>query len=304
MADFDLLVVGDYCLDLIFTGLPGMPEMGREIVASGFEMIPGGSYNTAVAAHRLGMRVAWACDTGTDAFSRFVLDQMVKEGLDLSLVVHHKRSLRNITVALSFPHDRAFIAYYDPGPAVPAGFRALAKASARALYLPGLYSGPLLEAGLVALRAKKMKLVMDGNSNDEISLANETIRRAVASTDLFLLNEQEAERLTGEKDPEKVLHILSKLSKLVVIKRGAQGAISIENGQVVRAAAIPANVVDTTGAGDCFNAGFLKAWLDGRPLIECLRWGNITGGLSTQARGGTSRVIRAGDVLEYLKQYA
>ena len=67
------------------------------------------------------------------------------------------------------------------------------------------------------------------------------------------------------------------------------------------APAIPVTPVDTTGAGDCFNAGFLCAWLDSRPLGECLRWGNAVGGLSTTARGGTARIVTAADVARYLR---
>ena len=80
-ASYDILVVGDYCLDLIFTGLPAMPALGKEIFSSGCTMLPGGSYNAAVAMHRLGLRVGWASDFGNDDFSRFVMDHARQEGL-------------------------------------------------------------------------------------------------------------------------------------------------------------------------------------------------------------------------------
>jgi len=58
--------------------------------------------------------------------------------------------------------------------------------------------------------------------------------------------------------------------------------------------------VDTTGAGDCFDAGFIMAWLAGRTVEDCLRWGNVVGGLSTLAPGGAGRVITPNDVVPYL----
>ncbi len=161
---YDVLVVGDYCLDLIFTGLPSLPELGREVVAAGFEQVPGGAFNTAVALHRLGVRVAWATDFGTDAYSQFVLGRARAEGLDERGFVHHARPLRNLTVAASFPQDRAFLAYYDPAPAIPAAAKALAMLRARVLYIPGLYAGPLLDAAMLVVRLKRMTVVMDGNS--------------------------------------------------------------------------------------------------------------------------------------------
>jgi ribokinase len=58
--------------------------------------------------------------------------------------------------------------------------------------------------------------------------------------------------------------------------------------------------LDTTGAGDCFNAGFITAWLEGRSLRECLRWGNVVGGLSTEGLGGTGRPVRREEVEEWV----
>jgi sugar/nucleoside kinase (ribokinase family) len=94
---------------------------------------------------------------------------------------------------------------------------------------------------------------------------------------------------------------LGKLCRLVVIKAGGDGAYALERGSApVHASAIEVNPVDTTGAGDSFNAGFVKAWLEGRPLRECLAWGNAVGGLSTTAPG-VKRVITAEDVAPYLR---
>lgn len=300
MPEYDVLAAGSYCLDLIFTGMPRFLELGEQVEARGFEMIPGEAYNSVTAMHRLGLRVGWAADFGSDEFSRFALEQARLEGLDEALFVHHQQPLRRITVAASYPQDRAFLAYYDPDPALPALVKALPKTSARLCYLPGLYYGPLLEAGLALLRLRRIPLVMDGSSDPQASLRRAEVRKAVRSAALFLPNASEARRLTGEDDLEKALRTLGDLCPVAVIKDGPNGAWGIQEGMIHHAPAIPVEVVDTTGAGDSFNAGFLKAWLAGRPLPLCLRWGNIVGGLSTTARGGTKRVIRAVEVESWL----
>ncbi|MCJ7532966.1 MAG: carbohydrate kinase family protein, partial [Anaerolineales bacterium] len=82
MKRYDIIVAGDYFVDLVFTGLPKLPELGEEVFGTGFEMLPGGSYNTVVAMHRLGLKVGWAADFGNDRFSRFVLDYAENEKLD------------------------------------------------------------------------------------------------------------------------------------------------------------------------------------------------------------------------------
>lgn len=301
---FDVLVVGDYCLDLIFTGMPRFLELGTEVVASRFAMTPGGAYIPAAAMHRLGLKVAWAADFGDDAFSKFVLNKAREEGLDDRFFVHHRRSLRLVTVAASYPEDRAFLAYYDPTPAVPAGAKALARAAARVVYVPGFYCGPLFDFGLRVIRARGMKLVMDGNSREDITLRSPQARRAAKSVDLLLVNAREARRLTGETELARAAELLAQLAPRLVIKDGADGAYAWADGTLLHDPAIPVEPLDTTGAGDCFNAGFVRAWLDGRPLQECLRWGNIVGGLSTLAAGGTGQVTTVADVEKWLARLA
>ncbi len=299
---FDVIAIGNYCTDLIFTGLPAFPELGKEVVGTGFDMLPGEAYNSVVAMHRLGLKVGWAADFGDDSFSRFALERAQAEGLDESLFVHHKRPMRRITVAASYPEERAFITYYDPDPAVPAALKALAMSFARVLFIPGFYYGRLLEAGLALARAKRIKLVMDGNSSAEGSrLADPVVHRAVQSVDVLLPNASEARRMTGKDDLVQAIRTLAELGPLVVVKDGARGAYACSSGEIVHAPAIRVEPLDTTGAGDCFDAGFIRAWLDGRPLEQCLQWGNVVGGLSTLARGGTGRVITANEVERRLR---
>jgi sugar/nucleoside kinase (ribokinase family) len=297
---FDVLVAGSYSLDLIFTGLPGLPQLGEDMLATGLERIPGEAYNSAVAMHRLGLRVGWAADFGNDDFSRFALERARAEGLDDSLFNHHKRPMRRISIAASFPDDRAFITYYDPDPRLPAVIKALTTASARVLYIPGFYYGPFLEMGLRLARAKSMKIVMDGNSGSEVTLQNPSVRKAARSVDVLLPNAKEARNLTGEDDLMKALKTLGGLCPLVVVKDGGRGAYACQGNEILHAEAIAITPFETTGAGDCFNAGFLKAWLDGLPVQECLRWGNITGGLSTLAAGGTGKVVTIEEVRKWL----
>jgi sugar/nucleoside kinase (ribokinase family) len=242
------------------------------------------------------VRVVWAADFGADAYSQFVLERALAEGLDERGFVHHDRSLRYITVAASFPEDRAFMAFYDPQPAIPAAVRALATLRARVLHVPGLYSGPLLEAALLMVRAKRMQIVMDGNSYETATMGSARLRRALGALDILMPNAAEAVRLTGEVDLLRALQTLGKRTPCVVIKDGAGGAYGLESGEVVHSPALPLTPLDTTGAGDAFNAGFLAARLDGKPLAECLQWGNIVGGLSTLECGGTGRAVTRDDV--------
>ena len=111
---YDVLALGDYYLDLIFSGLDGVPELGREVFSRDFSMLPGGTYNSVTTLHRLGVKVAWATDFGNDTFSLYVKDMAGKEGLDPVCFATRDYPLRNITVAGSYLGDRQFISYSDP----------------------------------------------------------------------------------------------------------------------------------------------------------------------------------------------
>lgn len=296
---YDILLCGDYWYDLIFTDLPGLPQLGREVFAGGFDQAPGGAFIHAVAMHRLGLRVGWAADFGNDPFSKSVIKAARREGLDESLFQCHARPYRRITAAASFPSDRAFLSYSDPGPDVPAPLVALARHTARVLMIPGLFFGPVFDAGQALAHAREMKIAMDCQCTDE-TLANPTVRRALEHVDIFLPNSSEARQLTGAPNTLAALRRLGDVCPLVAIKDGPDGAHAISGGETFHAPALPVKVVDTTGAGDAFGAGFLKAWLDGKSITECLRWGNICGGLSTTARGGASAVPTLAEVERWL----
>ena len=304
---FDVIVVGSYSVDLIFTGLAELPQLGKDIVGKDFIMTPGEAYISAVSMHRLGLKVGWAADFGNDDFSRFALKCAQEEGLDESLFAIHDRPYRRISVAASFPNDRAFITYYDPDPQVPAAISAILKSNARALFIPGLYFGEFFNVGKKIIRLKKMHLVMDGNSStgDITGKTRDSIaiRKAIKNVDIFLPNAQEARRLTGEQNLKAAIRQLGELCPIVVIKDGSNGSLAYSNNEIIQVPAISINPIDTTGAGDNFNAGFLHAWLGGQSIETCMKWGNIVGGLSTTTMGGTTRNISPEEVMNYVSNW-
>ena len=280
---YDVLLPGVYFCDLVFTGLPGLPSLGKEIYGSGFDMLPGGTFNTALALHRLGLRTAWAVDFGSDFFSQFVLREARRAGLDESLFRLRDGPLRAVTASLSFPQDRAFISYIDsPDSRLP--LAELQQYRPRVLLMPWLAYQPDAIRLMQLARQQGTYVYMDCQSNDA-TLQEPGVVDAIRSVDVFAPNATEAQHLTGRGTVEEALACLAELAPRVVIKLGPAGVIACQGDVVTRAAAIPVKVVDTTGAGDCFNAGFLYGYVKGLPLDACLRYGNICGGLSTTRRG-------------------
>jgi len=279
----DVLLAGCYTLDLIFTGLPDMPRLGSELFASGFDILPGGAFNTAYALNRLGIRIGWACDFGIDFASQFVLQAASEAGIDQSFFRIHEDSRRFVTAALSFPHDRAFVSYVEGYErAIP--IDDVERSRPRWLMLPHLYHGPQALEALAAAHRGGSRVFMDCQSV-EVTLQGPGVADALSAVDAFAPNEPEALKLTGADTVESALDQLAGITPLVVIKRGPRGAMAKEGGKTSQQPALAVEVVDTTAAGDCFNAGFLYGALKGMPLDTCLRIGNACGALATTKRG-------------------
>jgi sugar/nucleoside kinase (ribokinase family) len=284
--DYDVLLLGGYFCDLIFTGLPEMPRLGAEVYGNAFDMVPGAAYTTALALRRLDMRTGWACDFGDDFFSQFVLDSARRVGLDSSMFRMHASPVRRVTAALSFPHERAFVSFADElASASPVPL--IERHQPRVVLLSGLWYGPQQAEVCAAAHAVGALVYMDCQCS-AATLTTPDLAEALRSVDIFAPNASEALQLTGAATVEAALAQLAALTPLVIIKCGADGALAQAGEDIAHAPSIHVDVFDTTGAGDCFNAGFLYGHLRGLPLETSLRCGNICGGLSTTARGGAA----------------
>jgi len=107
--------------------------------------------------------------------------------------------------------------------------------------------------------------------------------------DIFLPNETEALHLTGASDLSDALDQLAKLGNIVVVKMGQKGSMAKQGETVLTVEPfLNENVVDAIGAGDSFNAGFIKQFIAGQDLQSCLTNGNLMGAVSTTQPGGTA----------------
>lgn len=287
-ASCDVLLFGDYFCDLIITGLKEIPRLGADVFGEAMEIAPGGTYILAVALHRLGVRVRWAVRLGNDLFSRFILEQAQCEGLDVSLFEQIPAPLRSLSVSFSFSHDRGFISYIDPFP--EHDLHTVIKNQQPRWVVNTPFSGaPEILTLAKFIHQQGTRLYTDCQYTTQ-TLDEPGLTDLLRLTDIFAPNQSEACQLTGESDPEKAVARLAEFCPLVIVKCGKDGALARSGNQVWHSPALKVDVVDTTGAGDSFNAGFLAAHLRGEPIETCLRWGNICGGLSTTHRGGASAV--------------
>ncbi|MFG3497061.1 carbohydrate kinase family protein [Streptomyces sp. NPDC047928] len=287
-----VLVVGAYAIDLVFRDLAGPVAFGSEVWAGGLGMVPGGAFTLAMGLRRLGRDVVWAADLGTDVFSREVIAAARAEGIDERAFRRHPGPVRNVTVALSNPGDRAMIAYEDPVTARPLA-ELVDTYRPAVVMLPYLQYGPEVAEALDVAARHGTWMFMDCQDYPG-HIAMPEVRKVLSRVGVFAPNEAEALRLTGAADVDEALDLLAGLVPTVVIKRGAHGAVAAEDGRRAAQAAPPVPAVDTTGAGDCFNVGFLHRRLEGASLGECLAAGVACGTAAVTGPGSSAAPDTAG----------
>ncbi len=303
----DIVVVGDINVDLIFAGLPSLPEFRQLKHAKSMKFTLGGS--SAIFAHnvaRLGAGTGFVGKVGKDHLGDFLIDTLKSAGVDTSRVVRDSTLPTGVCVSMSFPHDYAMVSY----PGIRESF-ALKEIDldyvkqARHLHLSSFYLQPGLQSGCLELfRCAKVaglttSLDPDHDPHEEW---NSGIRQLLNNVDLFLPNEVEAARISRTQDLDAARKFFDGFGHTTVIKRGSDGVSVIRSNQVVSAPSFSVQPVDTTGAGDSFNAGFLFQYLQGEPLQKCMAWGNACGALSTRALGGTEGFPTCPEVEAFLAE--
>ncbi|MGV8938681.1 MAG: carbohydrate kinase family protein [Allorhizobium sp.] len=283
-----VLSIGRIYCDLIFTGLDEMPVLGRELFAGGMEIAAGGGAFIAAAhvAH-VGRKVALVARLGTDALSKGIDSQIRDSGIDLRFIEHAANAGPQVTVAAVVGQDRAFLTR-RAGPAQPDTLEAALDWD-EAQHLHIAEYATLHEMPDLVLRAKAKGLTVSLDPSWDATLIYDPgFLKACAGVDLFLPNQEEAEAITGSADPETALRALSQAFPCVALKGGANGAWATSGETILHAPAETVPVVDTTGAGDAFNAGFLDAWLNQRPIATCLKAGILAGSIAVQSAGGAT----------------
>jgi sugar/nucleoside kinase (ribokinase family) len=300
---YDILIPGNYFCDIIFTGIPSFPALGKEIYTQDVAVVPGGVMNSVIGLRRLGVNVGWIGNIGNDFFSHFAWEEAVAEGVDTTLLTRHpEQQLRRVTVSLSYPNDRAFITYVDPVPeVVDMALEALDQATFSHLHFSGLVVDERLPGLIQTCHSRGIQVSMDCQYREE-TVAMPLLREILSSIDLFMPNATEAQRITGTETLGQAFDVLTEIVQHIVVKDGANGAIALWEGQRYHEPGLSLAVIDTTGAGDVFNAGFLAAHLQGHHVRECLRWGNFCGGMSTLGRGGATNAPTLAQLQSWLAE--
>lgn len=286
-----ILVAGEINADLICQGYQEFPALGKEVLVDDFAMTLGSASAICAAglAH-LGNTTAFVSKVGADLWADYCVDFLERLGVDVSRVQKCPELKTGITISIS-NKDRALVTYLGAITALSEGDipDAMLK-EFQHLHVSSFFLQEGLRPGLPKLFARATALGLTTSLDTGYDPAEQwgpDLRDVLALTDIFLPNEVELAAVGGYSDPLKSLEALQNGRTLTAAKLGASGTAALIDGKLVSIPPISVKPVDTTGAGDSFNAGFLHAWLRKMPIETCLRVGAFTGGKSTEAMGGT-----------------
>jgi len=305
IRDFDLLVVGDLNADLILRG-DVEPAFGQveKLIDDATLTLGSSSAIFACGAARLGLRVALVGKVGDDEFGRFMVREMNARGVNTESVVSDPQVKTGLTVILSRGNDRAMLTYSGSiGALRLAEIDQALIARARHLHVASYFLLDALRPDILALfdLARSFGLTISLDTNyDPAEKWNGGLADVLRRADVFLPNETELRAIADIAETEAALHRLASGGLVVAAKLGVRGAMAQRGNERASAQALLVDVVDTTGAGDTFDAGFIYGYLAGWELARALRLACVCGSLSTRAAGGTTTQPTLAEALEKL----
>jgi len=240
------------------------------------------------------VRVGLIAELGSDPFSDLLRRLLDESGLDRSLIREHPHPLPQVTVALSFPGDRAFVTRFQR-PATPPDLATILRTHpAKHLHVCSFLAALETPNACDIAHAAGMTVSMDPGW-DEAALRDPRLAAMIADLDLFMPGEMELQHIAGAPDmATAITETLAAMRRgVLVLKQGATGATAhSRNGQPpVHVPALAVQAIDTTGAGDAFDAGFLSRFVHGASLDVCMRAGVACGGIAVTTPGITRALV-------------
>ena len=290
---FDVCVIGELNVDIILNDIGNLPQVGKELMAGYMEVTLGSS--SAIFASNLsalGTSVAFIGKIGEDNFARVVIDSLSARNVDTSRIISSAKLNTGATIVLVYDQDRANITYpgamYDFKIA-DIDFNFLSRA--KHMHFATCFMQPGIKKDLPSLfsRARELGLTTSLDTQwDPDEKWDLPLDQLLPNVDIFLPNMQEFKYLTHSNSLGEGIEKIRDHANLIVVKNGNDGAYGWDGTHIVHQPAFINNIVlDTVGAGDSFDEGFIRDFIGGKPFLKCLETGALAGALNTTMAGGT-----------------
>jgi sugar/nucleoside kinase (ribokinase family) len=324
MLPIDVLCVGDAKLDIFLTideknlhvKLDNQTKelrfgFGEKIEVKKMSLSVGGNAaNVAVGTSRLGLKSALIAEIGRDEFSQKIINSLTEENVGLGLVKQIASENSSITVGINFKGDRTLFTEHVQR---EHAFN-FTEIIAKSIYLTSL--GPVWEKAyektLEFIENNNIKLFFNPGTL-QIEKRNSIVWHIISKSDILFINKEEAEELLYGKEismPSKSENYVKKLlyglkslgAKVVVITDGQNGSYVMDiNHNTYVLDVVHCEVVEKTGAGDAYNAGFISAIINGKGMEEAMRWGAFNSAGVIGEVGAEKGLLTKGEILEKLK---
>lgn len=304
---WDVFIYGDANIDIVIPGVARLPLPGQEEdVAMMDTFVGGGSALFALGLGKLGLTPAFQGVLGQDLYGQFIAGEFTRMGVDHSLVQISPTHKTGISLSFTNERDRSFLTYRGTNAQLDVSDISLEDVRrARHIHITS-YQGRRNHAQHLDLM-RRIKACGDVSISMDVGW-DETgewfagIYDLLPYIDVLFMNEQEAIHYARKPDAMQAAQDFAQHCRLAVIKLGKRGSLAVTGNLAVQATAYTVSAVDTTGAGDSFNAGFIYGYLKGRELKTCLQYGNGCGALSVTALGGNTAFPTLAQLLAFISQ--
>jgi sugar/nucleoside kinase (ribokinase family) len=299
MKKYNIAAIGELNADLILNRIEGMPVVGKEIFAHDMLVTLGSSTAIFAAnAASLGAGVCFVGMIGRDDFGRLVRTSLDGRGVDTSYLIETDRAATGATIVLSYGEDRANVTYQ--GTMDLMGFDDIDSSvfdSVAHIHISSIFMQSALKRDLVKLLEYASSKGVTSSLDTQWDPAEKwdlDLAKILPLVTVFMPNETELMLLTGKATLREAIEAVKPhLCRAMVVKCGNKGSILVKRDGTMNMleAFLNTDVVDATGAGDSFNAGFVYMFTRGASLEKCQKFGNLTGAVNTTAAGGTGAFV-------------
>ncbi len=306
---FDVVCIGIMVADVLARPVRRLPERGKLDLVERMELHTGGcAVNTGIALAKLGIRTAVMGKVGQDGFGDYIIHTLQRHGIDTSGVRRDQAANTSATMVMIGPDgERSFIHYLGANAELTAqDIDTAILERARIVHIAGhnlmsKFDGADAASVLETARRLGVRTSLD-TAWDATGRWLALIEPCLEHLDYFVPSFDEAQMISGREDPAEVARFFLDYGiRIVALKMGGAGCYVTDGSRAVRLPAYPVEPTDTTGAGDCFAAGFLAGLIQGWDLERTARFANAVGAMCVTAIGATSGVRSLEETLRFMQ---
>lgn len=301
-----VVVIGELNVDFIISGEQIIPEPNHEKIVDEFDMVLGSSSAiTACVLAGLGLNVLFIGVVGDDSMGEFCIEKLKAKGVDTAHIKKLSDCKTGVTISLSTPKDRSLLTYMGAIPGMtPKDLPEHLLEIAGHIHFGSYYLQKGMQAHWQQLFSDAQKrgisTSFDVGWDPYEEWRKKHIHHLLKHTDLFIPSKEEFQNIYGRVDDRRTLEMLPEDRGLIAIKCGVEGSCLLSKNQMTKASGYPVHPIDTTGAGDSFNAGLIFGYLKGRRDVELLDFANACGALATLRIGGAEDVPGLEEVKSFI----